>query len=142
MIEGQGAWEGRGNGFGQVAAGVSARHPAGQPGQQHCSSGSQLRRSTYGIVDCHFAPRIVTDSRAEVAPLWASEAVGETINCRRNKLGKMIYNGPGAQDSTVCSRNRKCKRCVVTEIPGTKSRPVSSVPIDPLLVPGAFQRSH
>ena len=33
VIEGQGAWEGRGNGFGQVAAaGASRRHPAGQPG--------------------------------------------------------------------------------------------------------------
>ena len=85
VIEGQGAWEGRGIGLGQVAAGVHRPHPAGQPAR-HCSRRSILftiaqiyernRRLPFCAVHCHH------DSRAEVAPLWGlGGAVGETINC-------------------------------------------------------------
>ena len=74
VIEGQRAWEGRGSRFGQVAAGVA-------PDIRPVSRASRSLYGLYGIVDCHFVPRIVTGGRAEVAPLWASEAVGETINC-------------------------------------------------------------
>lgn len=125
---------------GQVAAGVLDIRPVSRVSIVHLTS--QLRTESYGIVDCHFVPRIVTASRAEVAPLWGlgGGGSGKLSIAGGNKLGKMIYNRPGAQDSTVCGRNRKCKRCVVTEIPGTKSRPVFS--IDPPLVPGASQRSH
>ena len=124
--------------------GRCGQHPAGQP-DRHCSSSyssltiAQIssvrnRRLPFGAAHCHRQPG---GSGSFVEPRRRS---GKLSIAAREQIGEDdLQQG---RDSTVCSRNRKCKRCVVTEIPGAKSRPVSSTPIDPLMVPGAPQRSH